>query len=725
MTFKVTLVGAQPHETTPAIAVYAVDAQGRPSHKIGAVADGRLAISHDHTGVIAFGPDVADASSIDPQGFVPVRLADQLPIWERAGGIDLPASWWRGWLGFQICLSGTVTRCTPFRLPLPVLRSIALGQRPIIFPEHCVSVCNGVVEVWESTTCCWPLPIYEVPNVISKLTQFLAQNPVMFPVPPRPDPGPVSRALASNVDQALAAGRVATSFLPSTELAEHLQTLQSLSAQDAVSYIDLHPILWPFHCTTSAFMLGETPLNPDGSFSYCYRQFPFVRLGCRTSYFYKVKQFTNGVPSYIYDGSAAQQYFSADQSAALTTQTGTACVRQSQIPPGSVTLQAIGQTQSWWLDSHWNGMDASGTDLTQTGPLTLPIGSEQDAGLVLPGTSWSAGAPWTGTLWLSLNIDPAVQAAGAVYYRFSTVQVDLAGNPIGTPAPIPNAISWYWLDDSVSPNVTRTQQLGPVTPAGSPNSGLFTIPYPADHDWIGNASGPAGLFHQFLDTTTLASAYSSPGAGNGRYLLITELFDVNGNRLAPDAANAAAGDVVAPFNFVRLLGAPPSPTLPGPVSTVPYPSLAHLIWVDNRPVHGNIGYFQSSGGTQECQFIQALPTDSFSVGYYAYHAVMCDAAPSPVPSSSFMAGYSMGWEEGLNGPTGSLIVPAGGDVNQPNTCPLGTAYADTAGISFATLLAGQPRCAFSITLTVSAKHTDGTSGVSPLSYVASVALSDA
>ena len=34
MTYKITLVGAQPHEQTPSIAVYAVDARGRIGAKI-------------------------------------------------------------------------------------------------------------------------------------------------------------------------------------------------------------------------------------------------------------------------------------------------------------------------------------------------------------------------------------------------------------------------------------------------------------------------------------------------------------------------------------------------------------------------------------------------------------------------------------------------------------------------------------------------------------------
>jgi hypothetical protein len=284
-------------------------------------------------------------------------------------------------------------------------------------------------------------------------------------------------------------------------------------------------------------------------------------------------------------------------------------------------------------------------------------------------------------------------------------------------------VSWNWLDGSVFPPVTRMETLGPVTPSGSPFAGLYTIPYFSDHDWLGMANGPAGLFHQALDTTSLANAVSGgPGAGNGRYMLILEVFDATGHRLVPTGVTPGPDDAVAPFAFVRLLGAPPSTSLPGPVSVVPHASLTHMLWVDNRPVVGKIDYFQSSSGTQVCQFISATPTTDFYVGYYAYHAVMCDnPAVSPVPSRSFMEQYSMGWQEGLGGSSGTL--DSGGDINNPNSCPNGSADAVTPGTQFGTMLAGQTACAFAITLSVWPKHTNGFGTVGASSWNAAVALS--
>src|SRR5471030_1549667 len=136
MTFKVTLVGAHAHEHTPAIALYAIEPNGRVGKKIATVAEGQLTVQRDQKGAVAFGPDVEDAASLDAKGFVTLRLADHLPTWEENKEIQIPAQWWRGWLWFTTCVSGTVSRCYPFLLKQTALRAIALGQRQIIFPKR-------------------------------------------------------------------------------------------------------------------------------------------------------------------------------------------------------------------------------------------------------------------------------------------------------------------------------------------------------------------------------------------------------------------------------------------------------------------------------------------------------------------------------------------------------------------------------------------------------------
>ena len=235
MSLSIELVGAQPHEQHPSIALYAFDIRGRVAGKLAVADKGELNIEpHRLPPIVALGPDVADPASLDPAGLMTLRVSDQVDAWRETNAILVPGPWWRRWPGFQTCLTGTAERCFPFGLNVGDFRNIALG-RPSIF-ERCAPLCNAVVEIWESTTCCWPFPIWEVPRVISGLRQFLADNPVMFPQPPRPDPGPPDRVLAASVDQALARSAPSRLFVPSTDLALHLTTLQSLESSEALQY---------------------------------------------------------------------------------------------------------------------------------------------------------------------------------------------------------------------------------------------------------------------------------------------------------------------------------------------------------------------------------------------------------------------------------------------------------------------------------------------------------
>lgn len=737
MSYKVTLVGAEAHEQTPGIAVYSVDARGKIGKKIAVVTKGQLDLSSDRNAVVAFGPDVEDASKFDPKGFVTVRLADQLPIWEREKEILLPPNWWRGWLGFEICVSGNTYRCFPFFLDVDAFRVFGLGQ-PIIFPEICQPLCNATVEVWRSTTCCWPFPILEVPKVIANLSAFLEANPVMFPAVP--SPGPVERSVVSRVDAALGSGKISTSFVPDSSLALSLQTLEGLTAQDAATYFETHPSLWPFWCDTSSEYLGETAINPDGSFSFCYRYFPFFLFECRTSYFYKVKQFVNGVWQYIYDGSAAHQYFSADDVANLYAQAGQLCYQPPVLPPGTATLQQIGFIPAYDINSHWVATPISGPDKgldqTQVGDGVMAA-LPQNAGL---GTA--DGAPFTDTIWIMLNFDPGLKSVGAYYYRLSTVQADPSGSGKAisgaTPQPILNAVAWNYQDDSVFPPMTKTLPLGPSALA---TPGLFIIPYPGDRNWYGNADN-SGFYHQTLNTAALANSIAGgPGNGNGQFLLILELFDSSGNRLVPTGTGTESGDVDANFSFVRLI-APPPVTPPALTdSIVNFPSLTHILWVDNRPVVADIVNFQSSSGTQVCQTLTAAASAQFTVGYQAYHAVMCDSSPSPTPATTFISSYAMSWEKGLAGGTGYLVEASENVMplpyippplmNAPTNCPPGSNYVSTSAAdnpqapnnTFGNLLGEDTFCAFSITLSVQPKHTNGFSTIPAVTNTAAVALS--
>ena len=723
MQLTVTFVGAEPNEQTPAMALYTFDARGKAS-KVASLVNGKLDLDQDIKklgNTVALGPDVPDPSTLDPNLLLNLRVSDQLARWQKSAIVEVPPLRWRPWLPFTICVSGKVNKCFPFIIdPLPVLRSIAIGNfRPPF--EICWPVCNGVVEVWESTCCCFPFLLVDVPPFIEKLKGFLAKNPVMFPPAPRPGTKRTlkSRALETTVDRAIAAGKTDLRFTPNTDLAQDLQAMEALSPQDAAQYFQLHPSLWPIWCSCSSSKLGETALNPDGTFDFCFKEYMFPILRCFRSYFYKVKQFQGGVWTYIYDGSAAHQYFHADQMANLTTFLGNAC--GSNTPPAQgtdyVTLQQIGSTPAYNLHSRYGGVDGSNNDLTQTDAYTVLAPIPSNGGLVNDND-----APWCKTLSFMLYFDPGMEALGAKYYRMSVAPADTNGNPVGTMQPIQNPIAWSKFVTKIVGGITEVdiepQTLGPV-PVGSVN-GLYQIPYNADANWLN------GQYHQYFDTTSLnPSASGIPGPRNGRFLLALEVFDAIGKRLVPTGVAPVAGDSPAAFQFLRMM----SPSGPGSTSNVQRAALTHLFWADNRPVIAEIDSFTLNGVTSsaECQFLTGPSTASFQVNYRAYHAVLSDPnPPNPLPPSTFMESYDLTWERGLNGPTGTL--DSGGDSDQPSTRTVGLPEASPAANGLlSTLLpeGGPTACSFAIVLNVYSKHTNGSSHFNDLdrTVVAAVALS--
>lgn len=725
MELQVSFVGAQANEKTPKVALYTVDKRGKAT-KIATEKDGKLDLGADPTklgAVIALGPDVADPTTLTPQELPTFKVADQLAQWQKRPVLEIGAQWWRPWLGIRICLAGKVSKCFPFIFDrTPLLRSIALGHGPV---QICSPVCNGVVEVWESTCCCFPFLPVDVPPLIAKLKDFLAQNPVMFPALPRPGSKiAVSREVASTVDRAIAAGKIDSRFAPNTQLNLDLQTLSSISADDAVKYFQAHPSLWPIWCRCSTAQLGETPLSPSGTFQFCFDQFLFPLPLCERSYFYKVKQLQGGTWVYIYDGSAAHQYFAADETANLTTLTGAACGTITP-PPGKdfVDLQQIGSTLSYNLHSNYGGVDASNNDKTQTGPYSVAA-PPASGGLVN-----SNNAPWCKTLYFTLYFDPGMEALGAYYYRMSVAPADLNGNPVGPMQPIQNPIAWSKYVTAVVGGVTEIE-IQPVTLG--PNSvgavnGLFQIPYNADADWLSDQA------HQYFDTRTLNSTASGvPGPGNGRFLLAVEIFEKSGNRLVPPGVAPGSGDKAASFQFLRLMSA----SGPGSTANVPQAALTHLFWADNRPVVADIESFTLNGITssEQCQFLSGAGSAEFQVGYRAYHAVLSDdgptppspPAPNPLPPTTFMSSFELWWERGLGGPTG--VFDSGGDTDMPSTRALGPPEESPAanGLLSTLLPTGGPQsCSFSILLDVYSKHTDGSANFDDLNgyAVAAVALS--
>jgi len=714
-------IGVEPNEQTPNVALYSIDARGQ-AKKIASLKEGKLDLGAESKlgANVAVGPDVVDPSTLNPKLLVTLRVSDHLAQWKKNPIFEIPPQWWRPWRPFEVCLSGKANKCYPFIVERPpLLRSIALGIHRIPW-EVCFPICNGVVEVWESTCCCFPIFPIDIPPFLERLEKFLVENPVMFPVPPRPGPKStrVDSALVKNVDRALAAGKTDYRFTPNSELSQHLLAMKSMSTQDAAQYIHLHPPLWPFWCECSSAKLGEAALNPDGTFAFCYNQYLIPLPNCYRSYFYKVKQMEGGAWVYIYDGAAAHQYFNADETANLSTFLGNACGSTTP-PPGTdfVTLQQIGATLSYSLHSNYGGVDGANNDLTQTGAYSVAVPIPNNGGLVN-----ADNAPWCKTLYFMLYFDPGMEALGAYYYRMSVAPADNNGKPVGSMKAIQNPIAWSKFVTTIVGGIPeieiQPQTLGPNPPVGSLTD-LYRIPYNADADWL------SGQYHQYFDTTTLnPTATGIPGPMNGRFLLALEIFDSGGNRLVPSGVAPGPGDKAASFQFLRLMSA----SGPGSTANVSQAALTHLFWADNRKVVAEIDSFTLNGITssEECQFLSGPSTAEFQVGYRAYHAVLDDPSPNPLPPSTFMSSFDLSWERGLGGPTGTF--DSGGDTDEPSTRASGPPEESPAanGKLSNLLPAGGPTaCSFAITLHVVSKHTNGSGHPTDLDAdnVAAVALS--
>jgi hypothetical protein len=531
-----------------------------------------------------------------------------------------------------------------------------------------------------------------LPEIIARIEHEHAANPLQFPPHDPGDPTPdwaSTQQTLDNIAKARALGVARLAAAPNTQLAQDLNMLKALAPAEALTYFTNTPRLLPFWCHCSSGKIGEAVLNPDGMFSFCYNRLPILQIGfCTTVYFYKVRQWQDTQWVTIYDGGAAQQYFTAAEFAELETYLGRSC-GQGPPPPGTdfAALQTIGATGSWDLHSHYLGETAGHVDLTQTGEFVVAH-PPPEGGLV-----GSNNAPWATTLSFMLFFHPDMQALGAFYYRLSIVAADVNGDPAGgaPPQPITNAVSWLYFQLVGSQWEVEGQSLGPTTKVvgGQTVNGLFEIPYNKQL-WL------SGQYHQALDTTKL---------GNGRYLLILEIFDQLGNRLRPTGATGAGIDTA--FRFLRLLQAP------GPNSTavVPFAALTHLFWFDNRPCYGKIEDLDVNGvpDTSVCQFLTGPAPSQFQVGYRALHMVMADPIKPP---SSFMESYSISWHEGLNGPSGVLVT--GGDTDQPSPPSLVAPNVKTPGQPFSALLgASAPgtRCTFTVNLYIYPKHTNGISTI--------------
>jgi len=282
--------------------------------------------------------------------------------------------------------------------------------------------------------------------------------------------------------------------------------------------------------------------------------------------------------------------------------------------------------------------------------------------------------------------------------------VNNAGSPSGPVTYLDAAVSWSrWIFNGA--DWVTTSDLLSTNPADvGGQAALIRIPY-----WSGGNYWLSSQYHQVWNTTLFA---------HRRFLLVVELFDAAANRIKPNGAPAAEPGAAKAFQFRRW-----DPDDSTASQNVPYADLAHVFWVDNVTVQGDIVDIRKDGvaSSEECQFISGPDSTTVSIGFRAYH----DHGVSN-PANTFMQRYDLTWKRGLNGPSGGFASGTA-DVGEP---PAAVAASPT--LTIAQLLGPWPgfptthqKCTFSVHLAVAAKHFTGSGRISGYDYheSASFALS--
>ncbi|GBC95324.1 hypothetical protein HRbin16_01112 [bacterium HR16] len=741
---RVQLAGLEPGETAPAIAVYEVDAVGKPVRKLARVEKDRLDVQAEWTRLpaIALGPDVTDLAQLTPESLVTFRPDATLPVWRERGLIIGRDIWDRFHFEF-VCVSGTARKCRPWwwdivdRLDLVsglnLSRNVTLKSltyRPelhTIIPAHCLPLCDGIVEIYERVCCCFRI---RLPDLLDRLREILEVIPIPLPDPPPidppgpfppgpgPDPAPFVtgnlgrlaqrlelaavhqavrpqaqmgiRAQTADLRKRLANAPAEVATMPAERLYADYVALTSMSAQQAEQYVLARPYLLGLICTCSMRKVGETPLQPGGRFDFCYlrpRRITLPGVTCHTTFAFKVRQRIQGNWVTVYDGVASHNWFAEGESADIRTWDWRALVCGSgpgDPPPSEgipfAMVEYIGSPGS----RHFNFPAQTG--LSRTGALGASSGTFT--------TSYAPDCPWGGALGIRLWISPEMEPV-AKYYRLSVVRVDNSGAPTGAVTVLDAPVAWNrfvfvggeWKVTSEALSANPADVGGQI--------GLVRIPY-----WSSGNYWLSGQYHQVWNTTLF---------NPGRYLLILELFDASGNRIKPSSAPAGDPGVARNFQFRRWRQGDPNST-----DNVPFADVVGVYWIDNSPVQGDIVDIRRNGvpSSEECQFISGPEGTDVSVGFRAYHSRGVSN-----PNNTFMMSYSLTWRRGLNGP-GGAFASGTADVGEPPAAPQASNT-----LTIGQLLGAWPgfptthqRCTFSVYLHVRAKHFTGSARIESYDY---------
>jgi hypothetical protein len=685
---RINLVDFASGKEPPGMAVYALDRARQPIFQAGVSKDGQFEFPDevfDKAAYLVIGPAAEKFSDIDISSLLSFRTRRWRSAYPAGSIIDLPERDWSRFFTITLCVSGTVKHCYPWHwwvndlaasvvfarasqanflnasiTQRAALNNLAIGRSAALRPfwQHCEPVCDGLVEVYRRTCCCHFVGGWEprIPDLLDILEKFLERVPVRWPPIPEPDPEPWFQRLAFSDgvlnDMALNAG-------------QDLAALRSLPLSGQVEYIRSRPYLFHYVCTCGSWQqVASGMLRSDGGFSICWSEpLRLMLLNCEDQYTYVVKQNIGGSTVTIYDGRAANKVFDYDDEAELVSYHPQAqgC-RHNDFPDTEgafVLLQDIGLTESHRLKTPnatgWDRVAAPGYNDGLVDPVLLPADA---LGLY-------RNRNWGGSLYLRYHFSEPMKAVGARYYRISVSAADGSGNPTGPRTYFQDGLTWKKYVPVGTDIEVQTDVMGPFSQGGEDY--LYKIAYDVDADW------QSGQYHGWVNTTNYT---------NSRHLITIEVFNAAGQRLRPNGTPGAGLD--AAFTFRRWY----QPT--GPTANVPFAALTHMFWWDNRRAEADIIDLRHNGAPSmlQCQFLEGPGTDTFSVGYVAYH-----------PEPMFLLNHSLWWQRGLGGPTGYLVN------HSPNNVGPGLGVSPTA--TFAAMLGPEQKCSFSLHLYANVKTTNG------------------
>src|SRR5262245_28071912 len=435
--------GLKPGEAPPELAVLAVGKDGKVTYTAPVDAEGKFSLPADaikSAQRILIGPAGREPSGEAKPAFARYRPAEFAAALER-GPIAIARAQWERFRYFATCVSGHVRVCrrppwwyedlvvlakhsayrsiaeTRTLKKIPAARSVAeLVARPFF----CSVLCNGKVDVYRRVCCCEPWIVVDprLDDLIRELEEILVAPPI--PVPPGPDPGP-------GPDPAPFLQGAARAFFKDGTLDERaiyaerdLAALRRLPREELPAYINARPYLRcrSYSCSTPK-KVGSGEINPDGRFNICWHASPFlpVKPFCHAEYAYVVKQRFGLAWITVYNGVAANIWFSGDADASLVTYHPLAFGCRDNGEPGTgafVYLDKIGDTSSHELETP----NATGWDrVAMPGPTS---------GLVFPNAASALDRHrnWGGTLKLNYMFSEDLRLLDAKYYRVSITAAD-------------------------------------------------------------------------------------------------------------------------------------------------------------------------------------------------------------------------------------------------------------------------------------------------------------